>query len=59
MKLVVDTSIIFSLFKSNSFTNKLLKEYKIELFAPKEIIKELLKYSKLICSKAKLTEENF
>lgn len=26
MKLVVDTNIVFSLFKSNSLTNKLLKE---------------------------------
>lgn len=59
MKLVVDTSIVFSLFKSNSFTNKLLKENKIELFAPKELIEELSKYSKLICSKSRITKEKF
>ncbi len=59
MKLVVDTSVIFSLFKSNSFTNKLLKEYSIELFAPKELIEELSKYSKVICSKSGVTKEKF
>ena len=59
MKLVIDTSIVFSLFKSDSFTNKLLKEYKIELFAPKELIDELSKYSDLICSKAETTKEKF
>ncbi|MFA6023477.1 MAG: PIN domain-containing protein [Candidatus Pacearchaeota archaeon] len=52
MKLVVDTSIIFSLFKSDSETNKLLKEYKFELYAPKEMLEELSKYSDLICSKS-------
>lgn len=59
MKLVIDTSIVFSLFKSNSFTNKLLKEYKIELFAPKELIEELSKYSELICSKSKISKQTF
>lgn len=59
MKLVIDTNIVFALFKSNSFTRKLLKKYKIELFAPKELIEELFKYSKLICSKFKITKEKF
>ena len=52
MKLVVDTSIIFSLFKPNSFTNKLLREFSFELFSPPKIVEELVKYSDLICSKA-------
>ena len=59
MELVVDTNIVFSLFKSNSFTNKLLKEYDIKLFAPKELIKELSKYSELICSKSDISKETF
>jgi len=59
MKLVVDTNIVFSLFKRDSFTNKLLKEYKIELFAPNKLIEELYKYSKLICSKSEITKEKF
>mgnify|MGYP001558440413 CR=1 FL=1 len=59
MKLLVDTSIVFSLFKSNSETIKLLKEYKFELFSPKELIDELFKYSNLICSKSKISKELF
>lgn len=59
MKLVVDTSIVFSLFKSDSFTNRLLKENNIELFAPNELIKELSSYSEIICSKSKITKEKF
>ena len=59
MRLVVDTSIIFSLFKPASFTTKLLKEYNIWLFAPENLVKELLKYSKLICSKSGISEEKF
>lgn len=59
MKLVVDTSIVFSLFKAGSSTNKLLKEYKLELFAPKELIEELYKYSEDIASKANISNERF
>jgi len=59
MELVVDTSAVFSLFKSNSSTNRLLKENNLELFAPKELIEELFKYSELICSKSKISKEKF
>ncbi len=59
MKLVVDTSIVFSMFKSKSFTRQLLSKYKIELFSPKELIIELYKYSDEVCSKAKISKEKF
>ncbi len=59
MKLVIDTNVLFSLFKSGSFTNKLLKKFKFELFAPKETIEELEKYSKIICSKSKISKQSF
>lgn len=59
MRLVVDTSVVFSLFKANSFSITLLKEHKIELFAPRELIKELSKYSGLICSKSGIAKEKF
>lgn len=59
MKLVVDTNIIFSLFKSDSFTTRLLKERNIELFSPQSLIKELDKYCDLICSKGKIPKESF
>src|SRR4030042_1600157 len=57
MRLVVDTNVVFSLFKSDSFTNRLLRQHKLELFAPAKLIIELYKYSKEICSKAKVSEE--
>jgi len=59
MKLVVDTSIVFSLFKSDSFTNKLLTEHKLELFAPRELIEELHKYLDLICPKSNISKQRF
>ena len=59
MKFVVDTSVAFSLFKSNSETVKLLKEHQLELSSPKEIIDELLKYSNLICSKSSISKKLF
>jgi predicted nucleic acid-binding protein len=59
MKLVVDTNIIFSLFKSDSFTRKLIKENNLQLFAPEEIIEELIKYSDEICKKAKIEKNKF
>ncbi|MBI4116889.1 PIN domain-containing protein [Candidatus Pacearchaeota archaeon] len=59
MELVVDTSVVFSLFKSDSFTNKLLKEYDLTLFAPEELIEELSKYSEIICAKSKIAKEKF
>ena len=59
MKLVIDTNIIFSLFKSNSFTNSLLKNNFLNLYAPKESLAELEKYSNLICEKANITKDIF
>ena len=59
MKLIVDTSIVFSLFKSDSFTRKLISEHNFELFAPKELIEELSKYCNLICSKSNISKEKF
>ena len=59
MELIVDTSIVFSLFKSDSSSVKILKEHKIELFAPKKLIDELNKYSDVICSKAGISKKKF
>ena len=59
MKFVVDTNIIFSLFKASSFTTELIKEFDVELIAPRKLLDELFNYSELICSKAGLTKEQF
>ncbi len=59
MKLIIDTSIVFSLFKSGSFTRQLISEHNFNLFAPKELLEELVNYSDLICSKSDISKEKF
>ena len=59
MKLVIDTSVVFSLFKTESFTRELLSKYKLELYAPKELINELEKYADIISSKANISKDKF
>jgi len=59
MKLVVDTNIIFSLFNPKSFTNEFIKSFNLELFAPISLLKELSKYSDVICLKAKISSKEF
>lgn len=59
MKLIVDTSIVFSLFKSDSFTRQFISKHNFELFAPKELISELSKYCDLICFKSKISKDKF
>ena len=59
MRLVVDTNIVFSMFKHGSYVNRLLREYDFELYAPKELIEELSRYSAQICGKAGISVERF
>ena len=59
MELVADTNVIFSLFKKDSFTRRLVGKHNIKLFSPNWLIKELNKYSEVICSKAKISLESF
>mgnify|MGYP001574587806 CR=1 FL=1 len=59
MKFVVDTNIIFSLFKSKSYITELLNELNLELFSPKDLLNELNKYSETICSKAQISTKEF
>ncbi|MEA3378380.1 MAG: PIN domain-containing protein [Nanoarchaeota archaeon] len=59
MEFVVDTNIVFSLFKGDSFTRGLIEEYNLKLFSPASLIKELNKYRKLICFKSKISEKSF
>ena len=59
MELIIDTNIVFSLFKSESFTREILAKHKIKLFSPEKLIDELKKYSKLICSKSNISKSKF
>lgn len=59
MKLVVDTNILFSFFKKESFTRKLIIDSSLELISPEVALKELQKYSKELSIKSKINKEDF
>lgn len=59
MELVIDTNVLFSFFKSDSTTRKIMSDTSLKLFAPKETFTELLKYKKEICNKSNITEKEF
>ncbi|MCK4365372.1 MAG: hypothetical protein KAW45_04930 [Thermoplasmatales archaeon] len=59
MELVIDTNILFSFFKYDSTTRKIISNTSLKLFAPKETFTELLKYKEEICNKSNITEKEF
>jgi len=59
MELVVDTNVLFSFFKSDSFTRKLIIDTSLTLYAPYETCTELLKYKDEICNKSRITKKEF
>lgn len=58
MKLVVDTNILFSFFKKESFTRKLILDSSLELVSPELALKELWKYSKELSKKSKINHDD-
>jgi len=60
MKLVVDSNVLFSFFKKESSTRKIITLVELlELYTLKSRINELIKHKDEICSKSKITEEGF
>ena len=59
MKLVVDTNILFSFFKADSVTRKMMVESSIELYAPQKTFFELKKHKNLICKKSGINIDSF
>jgi predicted nucleic acid-binding protein len=59
LKLVVDTNILFSFFKKESFTRKLIIDSSLELISPELALKEIQKYSKELLIKSKINKEDF
>ena len=51
MELVVDTNVLFSFFKSDSSTRKIIIGTSLTLYAPHETFTELIKYTEEICDK--------
>jgi predicted nucleic acid-binding protein len=59
MRLVIDTNIAFSLLKKGSFTRQLAKKHALELYSHHLILRELDKYSEILCSKLKVSKDKF
>lgn len=59
MRLVVDTNILFSLFKNSDSFKKFIKDNNLELYAPRKMFEELNKYSERICLISGLTLKDF
>ena len=60
MKLVVDTNVLFSFFKKESKTRKLIAGFEIlELVTPSFCIDELNEHKELICKKSRLSDSEF
>jgi len=58
LKLVVDTNILFSFFKKDSFTQRLIVDSSLELISPELALKELKKYSKELSVKSKIGKDD-
>ena len=59
MELVVDTNVLFSFFKSDSATRKIIVGTSLTLYAPHETFTELIKYMDEICDKSGITKKEF
>lgn len=59
MRLVVDMNVLFSVFKRDSATRKLITSSDIKLYTPSLCIKELIRNRDEICSKSKISEPEF
>jgi predicted nucleic acid-binding protein len=60
MKLVVDTNVLFSFFKKESKTRRLISNFEIlEPVTPSFCIDELNEHKELICEKSRLSDSEF
>jgi len=59
MRLVIDTSVVFLLFKKNSFVLDFVKRHDLELYAPDAMINELDKHSEKICRLSNISFKQF
>jgi predicted nucleic acid-binding protein len=59
VRIVVDTNVLFSFFKSGSVSCELILKSPFVLIAPKFALKELRKYAELICKKSGIGEDEF
>ena len=57
MNFVIDTNVLFSFFKSDSATRRIIINTPLRLYAPKETFAELVKYNDEICNKSHITKK--
>jgi predicted nucleic acid-binding protein len=59
MRIVVDTNILFSFFKNDSLTKKLLEREDFKLISPSVALTEIIKYKRDILKKTGINENKF
>jgi len=59
MKLVIDTSSIISALIKNGISRRIIFSLAIQFITPDHTLKEISKYKKLICKKAKINSNEF
>ena len=59
MKLVIDTNSIISALIKNGISRRIIVSPAIKFIAPDHTLKEISKYKKMICKKAKITPNEF
>ena len=59
MQLVIDANIAFSLLKKDSFSRKLMREHKLELYSHPFILDELRKHASELCAKVGVSDDKF
>ena len=59
MKVVIDTNSIISALIKNGISRRIIVSPAIQFIAPDHTLKEITKYKKMICKKAKITYNEF
>jgi len=59
VNIIIDTNIVFSYFKKNSFTHNIIKNFSGKIFAPKALFQELRKYEQTIQEKNKISPKEY
>ena len=59
MRLVVETNVLFSLFKNTPSFKQFIRENDLDLFSPDKLLNELDKHSDRICKVSGLSEKSY
>ncbi len=59
MRFIVDTNVAFSFFRKDSVVRSIILSPFVDLYAPKELFRELAKYKERVCEIAEIEIEEF